>query len=250
MNSSPSREQYDLGNGQEYNDSRSDDSAFRAQLLESKLIRKKAEEDAQLLANRIALLQLEEKRAMKKIEETKKKAKEIMDLKNRNIQKQIEKEEFRKQKEEEEVRKMMENKDKKEQIKQNQDSNRNQLLKRLKDDVQLMRKTKQDVKVLSSQIREEEYAKNVQTAEQIRINREEQQLKKQKRLDEIREKARREYENKIDQEVALKDKTDKLIAQLEQQEMELIQRLQNTQTLQKAAFDDLERALSVNPNYQ
>lgn len=37
----------------------------------------------------------------------------------------------------------MENKDKKEQIKQNQDSNRNQLLKRLKDDVQLMRKTKQ-----------------------------------------------------------------------------------------------------------
>lgn len=80
-----------MGDGQEY-ETRSDDSAFRAQLLESKLIRKKAEEDAQLLANRIALLQLEEKRAMKKIEETKKKAKEIMDLKNRNVQKQIEKE--------------------------------------------------------------------------------------------------------------------------------------------------------------
>jgi len=44
-------------------------------------MRKKAEEDAQLLANRIALLQLEEKRAMKKIDETRKKAKEIMDLK-------------------------------------------------------------------------------------------------------------------------------------------------------------------------
>jgi len=29
--------------------------------------------------------------------------------------------------------------------------------------------------------------------------------------------------------------------------MELIQRLQNTQSLQKEAFDDLERALSVNP---
>jgi len=38
-----------------------------------------------------------------------------------------------------------------------------------------------------------------------------------------------------------------LIARLEQQEMELIQRLQNTQSLQKEAFDDLEKALSVNP---
>jgi len=59
------------------------------------MIRKKAEEDAQLLANRIALLQLEEKRAMKKIEETKKKAKEIMELKNRNLQAQREKEEVK-----------------------------------------------------------------------------------------------------------------------------------------------------------
>ena len=56
------------------------------------MIRKKAEEDAQLLANRIALLQLEEKRAMKKIEETKSKAKEIMSLKSRNLQIQKEKE--------------------------------------------------------------------------------------------------------------------------------------------------------------
>jgi len=60
------------------------------------MVRKKAEEDAQLLANRIALLQLEEKRAMKKIEETKKKAKEIMELKNRNLQQQREKEEVNK----------------------------------------------------------------------------------------------------------------------------------------------------------
>jgi len=56
------------------------------------MIRKKAEEDAQLLANRIALLQLEEKKAMKKIEETKKKAKEIIELKNRNLQAQRERE--------------------------------------------------------------------------------------------------------------------------------------------------------------
>lgn len=61
--------------------------------MESKVARKKAEEDAQLLANRIALLQAEERKAMKKIDETKKKAKEIMDLKIRNMQKEKEKEE-------------------------------------------------------------------------------------------------------------------------------------------------------------
>jgi len=36
--------------------------------------KKKAAEDAKLLANRIALLKLEEKKAWKKIEETKRKA--------------------------------------------------------------------------------------------------------------------------------------------------------------------------------
>lgn len=250
MNSSPPKDKYGSGSKDDYEDSQLDDSTFRAQLLESKLIRKKAEEDAQLLANRIALLQLEEKRTMKKIDETKKKAKEIMDLKNRNMQKQMEKEQLRKQKEEEEMRKMMQNKDVKEQIKANQENNRNQLLRRLKEDVDLMRKTKQDVKDQATMIKNEEYNKNAQIAEQIRNSKKEQLIRKQKTQEEIRQKARQEYEQKIEQERYLKEKTDSLIAQLEQQEMELIQRLQNTQSLQKDAFDDLERALAMNPNNQ
>ena len=42
------------------------------------------ERDAQLLANRIALLKQEEMKTWKKIEETKKRSKEINDLKKRN----------------------------------------------------------------------------------------------------------------------------------------------------------------------
>ncbi len=53
-------------------------------LDEAKKARKKMEDDAKLLANRIALLESEEKRALKKIQETKKKAEEIMSLKQRN----------------------------------------------------------------------------------------------------------------------------------------------------------------------
>ena len=47
-------------------------------LIESKGARKRAEEDAKLLANRIKLLKQEEQKAWKKIEDTKKKAKQIM----------------------------------------------------------------------------------------------------------------------------------------------------------------------------
>jgi hypothetical protein len=43
-------------------------------LKATRINKKKAEEDARLLANRIALLKMEEKKAWKKIQETKKKA--------------------------------------------------------------------------------------------------------------------------------------------------------------------------------
>lgn len=62
-------------------------------LLESKQSRKKAEEDARLLANRIALLELEERKALRKIEETRKKAHEILLAKQRNQELQQQREE-------------------------------------------------------------------------------------------------------------------------------------------------------------
>jgi len=46
--------------------------------------KKRAQDDVKLLANRIALLKLEEKKAWKKIEDTKKKAVDIMKVRQRN----------------------------------------------------------------------------------------------------------------------------------------------------------------------
>jgi hypothetical protein len=46
------------------------------------------DKDAQLLANRIALLKQEEMKTWKKIEETKKRTKDIFDLKHSNFEKQ------------------------------------------------------------------------------------------------------------------------------------------------------------------
>merc|ERR1712227_701405 len=53
-------------------------------LLAAKRARKRAEGDYQLLQNRLVRLKLEEEKAQKKINETKKKAQEILALKARN----------------------------------------------------------------------------------------------------------------------------------------------------------------------
>ena len=53
-------------------------------LVATRLNKKKAADDAKLLANRIALLKLEEKKAWKKIEETKRKAEQVMKIRQRN----------------------------------------------------------------------------------------------------------------------------------------------------------------------
>jgi hypothetical protein len=57
-------------------------------LVDSRQNRKRAQEDVKLLANRIALLKNEEKKAWKKIEETKKKATDISKVRMRNNEQQ------------------------------------------------------------------------------------------------------------------------------------------------------------------
>merc|ERR1719343_1991139 len=62
-------------------------AGMQASLTSAKEARKRTELDAQLLANRIALLKQEEEKAWKKIEETRKRASEISDLRKQNEQK-------------------------------------------------------------------------------------------------------------------------------------------------------------------
>jgi hypothetical protein len=66
-------------------------SPIHYQMLESKNQRKKAEEDVQTLQNRIKLLQMEENKVNKKIEETKKKTSDIQTAQDRNKEHQAKK---------------------------------------------------------------------------------------------------------------------------------------------------------------
>lgn len=63
--------------GQEYEE---DPEEVTGALKETRQNKKKAADDAKLLANRIALLKMEEKKAWKKIQETKRKAEQVMQV--------------------------------------------------------------------------------------------------------------------------------------------------------------------------
>merc|ERR1719387_1874074 len=54
-----------------------------------------------------------------------------------------------------------------------------------------------------------------------------------------------DYEARIAQEEMLLQRTNALVAKMEKEEMELIQRLQNTQTVQRNAYEELEAALGT-----
>ena len=59
-------------------------------------------------------------------------------------------------------------------------------------------------------------------------------------------KTQQQLEEKAYQEQQTRFEQESMVTKMEQEELELIQRLQNTQLLQKAAYDDLENALSSN----
>lgn len=64
-------------------------------------------------------------------------------------------------------------------------------------------------------------------------------------LAEKQEKARRQIEEKMMREESQRMEHENMVKKMEQEELELIQRLQNTQLLQKAAYEDLENALQT-----
>ena len=82
--------------------------------MATRLNKKKAADDAKLRANSIALLKMEEKKAWKKIEETKRKAEQVMKIRQRNDDDKHAKQALRAQREMEEHQKRVMNDNQKE----------------------------------------------------------------------------------------------------------------------------------------
>ena len=121
-----------------------DEETLHHKLQAAKVARKRAEEDAKLLANRIQLLKQEEGKAWKKIEETKKRATEIVSLRQRNQEVAAQREERMRQKQEQEYVKQQQNRNQKEQLKQNIHNTKRYHEEKVKKEVEYLKMEKED----------------------------------------------------------------------------------------------------------
>ena len=91
---SPEQEEQYEGdaNGEDYQEmdltpyEEDDEETLHRKLVAARIARKRAEEDLKLLTNRIMLLKQEENRAYKKIDQTRKKAGDIISQRRRNME--------------------------------------------------------------------------------------------------------------------------------------------------------------------
>lgn len=214
--------------------------------VDAKNLRKRAEEDAQLLANRIALLKQEELKSLKKIEETRNKAREIMQKRAKMLEEQRIKEEERNQKLEEERLRAEQNRVLKEQTKQAKLNSRDELVRRLKDEVLAIKLARKENQNLIEQNKNLELLEKTTLTQNVKNQHREAEEKKRRMEEERKAKVRAELERKIDEENMRKQQKEEEIARMEQEELELIQRLQNSQMLQRSAYEELELAMTGN----
>jgi len=221
------------------------DAMQRGNLTAAKESRKRAELDAQLLANRIALLKQEQSKAQKRIDETKNRAGEIMALRVQNEKKVLAKEEYYRSKWES-IRAMqaqnayMRDKQKanKDAVKQALDTNKKAL-------VQTLKASSQGHLLQKKQREADEKENNMARTALIKKQREEGVRRRALSQNSRLEQCRYDYEARMATEEMMRARTEALVAQMEKEEMELIGKLQLTQTQQRQAYEELEAALGA-----
>lgn len=225
------------------NESEDDSMNINRKMNIYKHIKKKAANDAQLLMNRIALIQKEEERARKKIDQTKEKAQEILVMRVETEKRAQEyKEAEGKLAHIKEVRKA--------QNREQDGAGKQARAEKLK---AVRRKKLDDVKELQTekkyltQLMIEEKKKEVQAKQAKRdaIKRVEEERKEKQRLqkEEKERQMKEQYEKKLAEEVKNAKQAEKLVKALEKKEKEWIEKLRSAQLVQEQAFDQLEDAL-------
>ena len=209
-------------------------------LSEIKRERKHMEQDAQLLANRIKLLQLEDEKTWKKIEESKKKAKKLASLKQEQQEMLVLQNQIKQERE----RALSEKRSNYKTLRESQKKNKEELLSAIfwsKHDDALLFKRQRD---LSRRTREYELSSQIEEnkIKKITVKRDKQMGKA--KIDEFHQKknsvGREIYWKKIEENERIKKEKIKEVHEMEKLELELIKRLENTQTLHSHITNQIE----------
>ncbi|KAJ1630912.1 hypothetical protein T492DRAFT_999351 [Pavlovales sp. CCMP2436] len=220
------------------------DSTVSNPTLSAKMSDKKAEQDIDLLRNRLRMLRAEEGKAKAKVVETKKRQDEILALRTRNeelAQRRVE----HRFGEEEKTRKLREERlskknDSRLAVKERFDQ---MYAKRREEAVQLKKEEAQNGRMVRS-LRDEEIAKAQRRREQILT----QQRRAQSELGNKRQEQQQglisNFLGLIAEEEGRRQEVEKEIAEMEKDELEQIEKLRTLQEEQRLSYDELEFALT------
>jgi hypothetical protein len=216
-------------------------------MLNVRNARMRSEHDVNLLRNRLERLRQEERKALKKIEETRRRADQIISLKTRNeethMRKALEAEYANKQLERARKRLQGDREGMSEAIRMNSEL----LTQQKKAEADVLR---QQRALISEHVRDSQTA-HIERAQRINSMIKEhsasvQQQKMQSRM--VHEETlQSEMEERMLLEERRRTAADHLIGEMEEAEEIAIERLRRTQEAQKEAYEELERALSNPP---
>lgn len=237
---------YDEDYDDEYEIEGNEQEALRAtNILNEKRARKLAEDDAQRLYARVRNLEREEEKASKRISETRKKAEEIVKLRERNDLIKQEKELRQQQYEALLEEQRIENQKKNEEALRNRQEKEEQIYT---EKVQVAQQTKEERAEIEKALMEHKLLSRKEALENKEAIRQ-QQDEARRKLEQLKlaklQQAQEEYERRLKEEMDAKSAKEREIEQLAKLEMELIERLKTKQQEQKKAFQQLEAVLNL-----
>lgn len=205
--------------------------------------KKQASNDAQLLMNRIALLQKEEERARKKIDDTKDRASDIINMRGENEKRM--KDYLSAGNAEQQIRENLQRK-----VKENDAASRkaraevhSSILNKRREDAATLQGQKKQLTKFMLKEQEKELKLKQKKRDEVRQLQEAARAKRIAEKEERERKAREMYERKAKEEEAEARRAEKLVKELERKEREWISKLREAQSVQEYAFEELEDAL-------
>jgi len=207
------------------------------------ITRKRADQDALLLRNRINLLKAEENKAIKKIEETKDKIKEITCNRTRNSD-HLQTKQTRQESENQRVLRLREQNVKmREKLKNRVKSSKTKINAERAENSSIIRNERLIMEDTILDYRHEEMEANKMLRRLVRTQKTVTRSRHDKNLEIKKLDARLNFEAKVERERLMFEKRESEIKSMEMEEVALIQRLQNTQRRQRATYEELEQVI-------
>jgi hypothetical protein len=210
-------------------------------LLDAREARRRAEQDEQLLANRIALLRQEEAKAWKKIKQTKERAEKILDTREEN------KTRVAKQRRDARLAKDNETKRLRRKKQTRQDHSRrlgDAEIESKREKVNEIKREKRALQQAKARRTQEMQSMARQRVGEMRRKKAEVSERQRRVMQSKVEKSKEDYNRRVEEEEKALRKREKDVRKMEKRERELIERLKRTQMVQSEAYAQLEQTLN------